>query len=106
MENPTTILEAVKEIIIGRGERYDFVEGNKVEHSFPLAAEIASLRLSRQFHAYEIAVIMACVKQARCRATPGHTDSHYDMIAYDAFAASFADDYALWFRQHNKKVDL
>ena len=42
---------------------------------------------------YEIAVIMACVKNARSFSTPDHLDSHIDGANYELFAATFAADY-------------
>jgi hypothetical protein len=76
-------------IIRERGGNY-----GEIENSFQLIADIASLRLGRDIHPYEIAVILACVKNARNFATPDHEDSHIDAANYELFAATFAEDYA------------
>ena len=86
--NPQELLLQAAEIIDRRGQDYGGIENN-----FQLAATLASLRLGREMHPYEIAVILACVKNARAVATPNHRDSHIDAMNYEAFAATFADDY-------------
>ena len=58
-----------------------------------LAADMATLRLGRDFHPYEIAIIMVCVKNARAFSSPTHLDSHIDAVNYELFAATFAEDY-------------
>ena len=58
--NPHELLNQAANIINQRGEGYGGIENN-----FQLAADIASLRLGRDFHPYEIAIIMASVKNAR-----------------------------------------
>lgn len=86
--NPHELLTQAANIIDARGEGYGGIENN-----FQLAADIASLRLGRDFHPYEIAIIMASVKNARAFASPAHLDSHIDAVNYELFAATFADDY-------------
>jgi len=86
--NPQELLLQASEIIDRRGQDYGGIENN-----FQIAANLASLRLGRQMHPYEIAVILACVKNARAVTTPNHRDSHIDAMNYEAFAAVFADDY-------------
>ncbi len=86
--NPHELLNQAANIITARGEGYGGIENN-----FQLAADLASLRLGRDFHPYEIAIIMACVKNARAFASPAHLDSHIDAVNYELFAATFAEDY-------------
>lgn len=85
---PYDLLRQASEIISERGENYGGIEDN-----FQLIADLSSLRLGRDFHPYEIAVIMACVKNARSFSTPDHMDSHIDNVNYEIFAAVFASDY-------------
>ena len=89
MKNPKDVLLAANSIIDERGQAYGAIENN-----FELIADMASLRLGRDIHPYEVAVIMACVKHARLFANPTHLDSRIDAINYEAFASMFADDYA------------
>lgn len=86
--NPHELLNQAANIISARGEGYGGIENN-----FQLTADLASLRLGREFHPYEIAIILACVKNARAFASPAHLDSHIDAVNYELFAATFADDY-------------
>lgn len=86
---PQDLLLDAANIIDQRGEGYGGIENN-----FQLAADLASLRLGRDFHPYEIAIILACVKNARAFASPDHMDSHVDAVNYELFAATFAEDYA------------
>lgn len=87
-QNPYDLLRQASDIISERGENYGGIEDN-----FQLIADLASLRLGRDIHPYEIAVIMVCVKNARAFCTPDHMDSHVDAMNYEAFAATFAQDY-------------
>ena len=87
--NPQELLYEAAKIIDQRGQGYGGIENN-----FQLAADLATLRLGREFHPYEIAIMMACVKNARAFATPTHMDSHVDAVNYELFAATFAEDYA------------
>ena len=87
---PQELLLDAANIIDQRGEGYGGIENN-----FQLAADLASLRLGRDFHPYEIAIMLACVKNARAFASPTHLDSHVDAVNYELFAATFAEDYML-----------
>ena len=86
--NPHDLLQQASEIISERGENYGGVEDN-----FQLIADLASLRLGRDIHPYEVAVIMVCVKNARAFSDPTHLDSRIDAMNYEAFAAMFSNDY-------------
>ena len=87
--NPQELLYEAAKIIDQRGQGYGGIENN-----FQLAADLATLRLGREFHPYEIAIMLACVKNARAFASPTHMDSHVDAVNYELFAATFADDFA------------
>jgi hypothetical protein len=86
--NPKVLLQMAQDVIDERGLNYGGIEDN-----FQLIADLSSLRLGRDIHPYEIAVIMACVKNARSFSTPDHLDSHIDGANYELFAATFAADY-------------
>ena len=86
--NPHDLLQQASEIISERGENYGGIEDN-----FQLIADLASLRLGRDIHPFEVATIMVCVKNARAFSDPTHIDSRLDAMNYEAFAAMFANDY-------------
>ena len=86
--NPYDLLQQASEIIGERGEDYGGIEDN-----FQLIADLASLRLGRDIHPFEVAIIMVCVKNARAFNNPTHIDSRLDAMNYEAFAAMFANDY-------------
>ena len=86
--NPHDLLQQASEIISERGENYGGIEDN-----FQLVADLASLRLGRDIHPFEVATIMVCVKNARAFSDPTHIDSRLDAMNYEAFAAMFANDY-------------
>ena len=85
---PQELLKLAGDVIAERGANYGGIEDN-----FQLISDLASLRLGRDFHPYEIAIILACVKNARAFASPAHLDSHVDAMNYEMFAATFAEDY-------------
>lgn len=86
--DPHHLLQMAQDVIAERGVDYGGIENN-----FQLVADLATLRLGRDFHPYEIAVIMACVKNARNFSVPDHLDSRVDGANYELFAAQFAADY-------------
>jgi hypothetical protein len=86
--NPHDLLQQASEIIGERGVDYGGIEDN-----FQLIADLASLRLGRNIHPFEVAIIMVCVKNARAFSSPTHIDSRLDAMNYEAFAAMFANDY-------------
>ena len=88
MPTPTELLRQAADIIAERGETYGGIEDN-----FQLIADLASLRLGRDIHPFEVAIIMVCVKNARAFNNPTHMDSRIDAMNYEAFAAQFAADY-------------
>jgi len=86
--NPHDLLRQASEIIGERGTDYGGIEDN-----FQLIADLASLRLGRDIHPFEVAIVMVCVKNARAFSNPTHIDSRLDAMNYEAFAAMFANDY-------------
>jgi hypothetical protein len=85
------VLTETARILTERGRSYD----SGSENSFPRAAKIASLKLDRHVTAYEIAIILESVKDARRAVDPANMDSHIDGVAYRAFAAEYVDDHLL-----------
>lgn len=79
------IYESALAIINERGKSY-----GGVEDSFERAAIIASMKLDAHITAYDIAIIMESVKDARRAIDPAHADSHIDGLNYRAFAMLFA----------------
>jgi len=98
--NPNDLLKQASELIGERGADYGGIENN-----FQLIADIASLRLGRDIHPYEVAVIMVSVKNARNFANPSHMDSRLDAMNYEAFAALFAKDYEQQKSTANADID-
>jgi hypothetical protein len=86
--NPHEMLLKAAEIISERGQSYGGIEEN-----FQLIADMFTLRVGREFHPYEVCVLMECLKDARMFANPSHVDNYLDGINYKAFAAFFAQDY-------------
>lgn len=86
--NPHEMLYKAAEILQERGQTHGDFENN-----FQLIADIFSLRIGRDFHPYEVCVLLECVKDARMFANPTNVDNYLDGINYRAFAAIFAQDY-------------
>lgn len=87
--DPRELHNRAADLIGERGAEYGVIENN-----FQLIADLATLRLGRVVHPYEVATMMCCVKSARLFANPTHVDSRLDLMNYEAFAAMFADDYS------------
>jgi hypothetical protein len=79
--NPKAILTEAAALIDDRGVNYGGIEQN-----FERAASLATLKLNRTLTAYEVAIVMESVKDARRAIAPEHYDSHIDGINYRAFA--------------------
>lgn len=88
--NPHEMLYKAAEILQERGQTHGDFENN-----FQLIADIFSLRIGRDFHPYEVCVLLECVKDARMFANPTNVDNYLDGINYRAFAAIFAQDYVV-----------
>ncbi len=79
------IYHSALSIVEKRGEAY-----GEIENNFERAAIIASMKLNVLISAYDVAVIMESVKDARRAVDPGHADSHIDGLNYKAFAMMLA----------------
>jgi len=79
--NPKEILDAAAALIAERGVNYGGIEAN-----FERAAKLATLKLDKSISAYDVAIILESVKDARRATCPDHYDSHIDGINYRAFA--------------------
>ena len=86
--NPTEILYKAAEIIGERGQTHGDYENN-----FQLIADLFTLRIGRDFHPYEVCILLECVKDARMFSNPENADNYLDGINYRAFASLFAKDY-------------
>ena len=75
------ILKAAAALIDNRGVNYGGIEAN-----LERAASLASLKLNRHVSAYDVAIVLESVKDARRATCPDHYDSHIDGINYRAFA--------------------
>lgn len=85
---PQALLDMARDIIAERGDNYGSIAEN-----FQLIADLATLRLGRTFHPFEICIILTCLKNARNFAVPDHLDSRVDAVNYELMAAQFAADY-------------
>jgi hypothetical protein len=79
--NPKAILTEAAALIDDRGVNYGGIEAN-----FDRAAKLATLKLNRTLSAYDVAIVLESVKDARRAIAPEHYDSHIDGINYRAFA--------------------
>jgi hypothetical protein len=79
--DPKSILTAAAALIDDRGVNYGGIEAN-----FERAAALATLKLNRTLTAYDVAIVLESVKDARRAIAPEHYDSHLDGINYRAFA--------------------
>ena len=79
--NPKEILDAAAALIAERGVNYGGIEAN-----FERAAKLATLKLDKNVSAYDVAIVLESVKDARRATCPDHYDSHIDGINYRAFA--------------------
>jgi hypothetical protein len=79
--NLKDILTAAAALIDDRGVNYGGIEAN-----FDRAARLATLKLDKAISAYDVAIVMESVKDARRATCPDHYDSHIDGINYRAFA--------------------
>ena len=79
--NPKEILDAAAALIAARGVNYGGIEAN-----FDRAAKLATLKLDKNVSAYDVAIVLESVKDARRAIAPEHYDSHLDGINYRAFA--------------------
>lgn len=66
------------------------VEYGDIEENFNRAAQLATLKLNKHITAYDVAIIMESIKDARRATSQDHFDSHIDGINYRAFALSLS----------------
>ena len=78
---PKDILTAAAALIDDRGVNYGGIEAN-----FDRASKLATLKLDKNVSAYDVAIVLESVKDARRATCPDHYDSHIDGINYRAFA--------------------
>ena len=86
--SPHELLHKAADVLQERAQTHGDFENN-----FQLIADLFSLRIGRDFHPYEVCVLLECVKDARMFANPRNVDNYLDGINYKAFAALFAEDY-------------
>lgn len=86
--NPHDLLTTAASILNERAQTHGDYENN-----FQLIADLFSLRIGREFHPFEVCVLLECVKDARMFSNPTNADNYVDGINYRAFAALFAEDY-------------
>lgn len=86
--NPHELLIKAAEVLHERGATHGDFENN-----FQLIADLFSLRIGKEFHPFEVCILLECVKDARMFANPANPDNYLDGINYRAFAALFAQDY-------------
>lgn len=79
------VFDEALNIISERGKAYGVIENN-----FQRAAALATLKLNRAITAYDVAVIMESVKDARRATGKLHWDSHIDGLNYKVFAAALS----------------
>lgn len=76
------ILASALALVNERGVEY----GSGIEDNFNRAAQLATLKLNKHVTAYDVAIIMESIKDARRATSMDHFDSHIDGINYRAFA--------------------
>jgi len=84
--NHNDILSSAINIIRERGNEYGDIATN-----FTRTADLASTRLDKKISAYDVAVILSCLKQSRLSHDNTKQDSWIDLVAYEAIAASLAN---------------
>jgi hypothetical protein len=79
--NPKQVLNEAEGLISERGQDYGGIEDN-----FSNIAIIFTAMTGKQFTAHDVAMVLAAVKIARMRQSPGKADNYLDAINYVAFA--------------------
>lgn len=79
--NPKQVLNEAEGLIGDRGQDYGGIEDN-----FSNIAIIFTAMTGKQFTAHDVAMVLAAVKMARMRVSPGKADNYLDAINYIAFA--------------------
>lgn len=79
--NPQAVLNEAMGLIGERGQDYGGIEDN-----FSHIASIFTTMTGKAFGAHDVAMVLAAVKIARIRQSPGKADNYLDAINYLAFA--------------------
>lgn len=79
--NPKQVLTEAESLIGERGQDYGDIEDN-----FTHIASIFTTMTGKNFTAHDVAMVLAAVKIARLRQSPGKADNYLDAINYFAFA--------------------
>lgn len=80
------VLASAMALVNERGVEY----GSTIEENFTRSAQLATLKLNKTVTAYEVAIIMESVKDARRAMSPDHFASHLDGVNYRAFALALS----------------
>lgn len=83
--DPKGLLNEAASLIEDRGADYGGIEQN-----FELIAGLANIILARDLSAFDVAIILHCVKLARLRTSPTKRDNYLDGVNYLAFAGELA----------------
>lgn len=83
--NVKKVFEEALAILGERGKSYGAVENN-----FQRAAALATLKLNKVVTAYDVAVVMESVKDARRATNWTNWDSHIDGVNYRVFATALS----------------
>jgi hypothetical protein len=84
--NPGDLLTLAFELINARGPEYNT---ESLEQHFREAAAVVSVVVGKEITPRDIAMVMACVKLVRSKASPDKLDNYVDAMNYMAFAACF-----------------
>jgi hypothetical protein len=85
--HPGELLSHAFELINARGAEYNGT--SDLDQHFREAAAVSSVVLGKEVTARDIAMILACVKLLRSKASPEKLDNYVDAMNYMAFAACF-----------------
>jgi hypothetical protein len=85
--HPGELLSHAFELINARGDEYN--TANDIEQHFREVAAVAAVVLGKEVTARDVAMIMACIKLVRSKASPDKLDNYVDGMNYMAFAACF-----------------
>ncbi len=83
---PGDLLTHAFELINARGPEYNT---STLDQHFREVAAVATVILGKEITARDVALVMACIKLIRSKASPGKLDNYVDAVNYVAFAACF-----------------
>jgi hypothetical protein len=84
---PGDLLRLAFELINERGTEYNRV--NDLNQNFRETAAVASVVTGKPLTAWDVAMVMTCVKLLRAKNSPDKLDNYVDGMNYMAFAACF-----------------